>query len=141
MNSTNQQKSRGTYFAGIIGGGLGGLAAGAKLARAGQKILFFEQNTSIGGCARVVQGDNFGYEFSLHQLCGFEKGNLLREIFDEFGPSNGSLLIQRFPSIALQLGRSMSHYPMTPAKPPRSSGRSFPVKKEVSESSSVCWPY
>lgn len=84
-NFTDQQKSSGNYYAIIIGGGLGGLAAGAKLARAGQKILLIEQNTSIGGCARVVQGENFVYEFSLHQLCGFEKGNLLREIFDEFG--------------------------------------------------------
>lgn len=77
--------SEGSYFAVIIGGGLGGLTAGAKLARAGQKILLIEQNSNIGGCARVVRGENFVHEFSLHQLCGFEKGNLLREIFDEFG--------------------------------------------------------
>jgi all-trans-retinol 13,14-reductase len=85
MQSADQQKSVADYSVVIIGGGLGGLAAGAKLARAGQKILLIEQNTNIGGCARVVRGENLVYEFSLHQLCGFEKGNLLREIFEEFG--------------------------------------------------------
>ncbi len=69
----------------IIGGGLGGLAAGAKLAREGKQVLLIERNPTIGGCARVVPGRHFSYELSLHELFGMEKGSLLRDIFDEFG--------------------------------------------------------
>ncbi|MBS1231661.1 MAG: hypothetical protein H6R35_499, partial [Bacteroidetes bacterium] len=35
----------------IIGAGLGGLTAGAKLAREGKKVLLIEQHTKPGGCA------------------------------------------------------------------------------------------
>jgi phytoene dehydrogenase-like protein len=85
MHSFNEQKSEARCFALIIGGGLGGLAAGAKLARSGKKVFLIEQNDSIGGFARVIHAKNFVHEFSLHQLSGFEEGNLLREIFGEFG--------------------------------------------------------
>jgi phytoene dehydrogenase-like protein len=73
------------FFAVIIGGGLGGLTAGAKLAREGKKVLLIERNPTVGGCARVIQGKQFSYELSLHELFGMEKGSLLRDIYDEFG--------------------------------------------------------
>jgi len=73
------------FSAVIIGGGLGGLTAGAMLARAGKKVLLVERNPTVGGCARVVPGKGFSYEFSLHQLFGMEQGNLLRDVFNEFG--------------------------------------------------------
>lgn len=73
-----------SFFAAIIGGGLGGLTAGATLAREGKKVLLIERNSTVGGCARVVTGGQFPYELSLHELFGMEKGSLLRDIFDEF---------------------------------------------------------
>jgi phytoene dehydrogenase-like protein len=39
----------------IIGGGLGGLTAGAKLAKEGNKILLLEQHYIPGGCATVFK--------------------------------------------------------------------------------------
>lgn len=77
-------ESRG-FFAVIIGGGLGGLTAGATLAREGKKVLLIERNPTVGGCARVIAGKQFSYELSLHELFGMEKGSLLRDIYDEFG--------------------------------------------------------
>lgn len=71
----------------IIGGGLGGLAAGAKLAREGKQVLLIDRNPAIGGCARVVPGKHFSYELSLHEMFGMEKGALFRDIFAEFGLS------------------------------------------------------
>lgn len=73
------------FFAVIVGGGLGGLTAGAKLAREGKKVLLIERNAAVGGCARVVPGKQFSYELSLHELFGMENGTLLRDIYDEFG--------------------------------------------------------
>jgi all-trans-retinol 13,14-reductase len=78
----------------IIGGGLGGLAAGAKLAREGKQVLLIERNPTIGGCARVVPGRHFSYEFSLHELFGMEKGALFRDIFEEFGLSERVELVR-----------------------------------------------
>ena len=69
----------------IVGGGLGGLTAGAKLARAGKKVLLIEMNPTVGGCARVVAGRKFSYELSLHELFGLEDGSRLRDVFSEFG--------------------------------------------------------
>ncbi|MEN8203872.1 MAG: FAD-dependent oxidoreductase, partial [Bacteroidota bacterium] len=40
-----------TYDYIIIGAGLGGLTAGAKLAKEGKKILVLEQHDRPGGCA------------------------------------------------------------------------------------------
>lgn len=85
MNSVNNFCKQDEYSVTIVGGGLGGLAAGAKLALAGRKVLVIEQNAVVGGFARLISSNDFTHEFSLHQLFGFEKENPLRDIFEEFG--------------------------------------------------------
>ena len=48
------------YDAVIIGAGLGGLTAGAILARAGRKVLLIERSNSVGGAASSYKvGDLF----------------------------------------------------------------------------------
>ena len=42
----------------IVGAGLGGLTAGAKLAREGKKVLMVEQHTVVGGCSTVFKREN-----------------------------------------------------------------------------------
>jgi phytoene dehydrogenase-like protein len=39
------------YDAIIIGSGLAGLAAGAKLSKEGKRVLLIEQHNIVGGCA------------------------------------------------------------------------------------------
>jgi phytoene dehydrogenase-like protein len=39
----------------IIGAGLGGLTAGAKLAREGKKVIVIEQHSQPGGCATTFK--------------------------------------------------------------------------------------
>ena len=39
----------------IIGAGLGGLTAGAKLAKEGKKVLVLEQHDRPGGCATTFK--------------------------------------------------------------------------------------
>ncbi|HTF76558.1 MAG TPA: FAD-dependent oxidoreductase, partial [Bradyrhizobium sp.] len=50
----------------VIGAGLGGLTAGAILARAGRKVLVIERNNSVGGAASSYKSGDLFVEGSLH---------------------------------------------------------------------------
>ncbi len=67
----------------IIGGGLGGLTAGARLAKAGQKVCLIEQHFIPGGCATVFQRGDFSMEVGLHELDGLDKDDSKVDIFRE----------------------------------------------------------
>src|SRR6201992_1318470 len=51
----------------VIGAGLGGLTAGAILARAGQKVLIIERSNSVGGAASSYKSGDLFVEGSLHE--------------------------------------------------------------------------
>ncbi|MFX0208531.1 MAG: phytoene desaturase family protein [Candidatus Hodarchaeota archaeon] len=84
MNDTKK------YDAIIIGGGLGGLTAGAKLAKEGKKILLIEQHTKVGGCAtifhRKIKGVTITLEVGLHMMNGLDReDDFKRDLFRELG--------------------------------------------------------
>ena len=60
-------EAHGNYDAIVVGGGLGGLTAGALLAKAGQRVLLLEKNDRFGGAAVTVERDGRRYELSLHE--------------------------------------------------------------------------
>jgi phytoene dehydrogenase-like protein len=51
----------------VIGAGLGGLTAGALLARAGRKVLVIERSNSVGGAASSYKSGDLFVEGSLHE--------------------------------------------------------------------------
>ncbi len=57
----------------IIGGGLGGLTAGAKLARSGKKVFLVEQHYLPGGCATVFKRKDYTMEVGLHEMDGLHE--------------------------------------------------------------------
>lgn len=62
------------YNALVIGGGLGGLTAGATLAKFGKKVLVLEQHYTPGGCATTFKRKDYVMEVGLHEMDGlFEK--------------------------------------------------------------------
>jgi phytoene dehydrogenase-like protein len=69
----------------IIGAGLGGLTAGAKLARQGKKILLLEQHDRPGGCATTFTRKDFTFEVGLHEMDGPGPGDLKVKIFRDLG--------------------------------------------------------
>jgi len=71
------------YDAIIIGAGLGGLTAGAKLTKQGKKILVLEQHYVPGGCATTFKRKDFTIEVGLHELDGFGDNDLKSQIFEE----------------------------------------------------------
>src|ERR1700760_907075 len=51
----------------VIGAGLGGLTAGAILAREGRKVLIVERSNSVGGAASSYKSGDLFVEGSLHE--------------------------------------------------------------------------
>lgn len=71
------------YDAIIIGAGLGGLTAGAKLAKEGKRVLLIEQHNIPGGCATNFKRFGSKMDVGLHEMDGLDEGDFKREIFKE----------------------------------------------------------
>ncbi len=69
----------------VIGGGLGGLTAGAKLASAGKKVLLIEQHDRPGGCATTFRRRDFTFEVGLHEMDGMDGRDMKTRIFNDLG--------------------------------------------------------
>lgn len=67
----------------IIGSGLGGLTAGAKLAKEGKKILLIEQHSIPGGCATSFKRGDYTMEVGLHEMDGPSPRDMKTRIFKE----------------------------------------------------------
>ncbi len=67
----------------VIGGGLGGLTAGAKLSKEGQKVLLIERHNQVGGCATVFKRKGYTVEGALHMMDGLDNDDYKRIMFDD----------------------------------------------------------
>ncbi len=65
----------------IIGGGMGGLSAGAHLANAGLKVLLLEQHHKVGGCCTNFTRGDFTFEVALHEMAGGGPGKNDRGLY------------------------------------------------------------
>ena len=71
----------------IIGAGLGGLTAGAKLSKEGKSVLLLEQHDRPGGCATTFKRKDFIMEVGLHEMDGLHPGDMKNRIFADLGVS------------------------------------------------------
>ncbi|MEA1876513.1 MAG: NAD(P)/FAD-dependent oxidoreductase [Bacteroidota bacterium] len=69
----------------VIGAGLGGLTAGAKLAKSGKKVLLIEQHDRPGGCATTFKKKGFTLEVGLHEMDGLHPRDMKMKIFRDLG--------------------------------------------------------
>ena len=69
----------------IIGAGLGGLTAGAKLAKEGKKVMVLEQHDRPGGCATTFKRRDFTMEVGLHEMDGLHPRDTKNRVFQELG--------------------------------------------------------
>ena len=67
----------------IIGSGLGGLTAGAKLSREGKRVLLIEQHDRVGGYATTFDRGDFILEVGLHEMVGPSPGDMETKIFND----------------------------------------------------------
>jgi len=72
----------------IIGAGLGGLTAGAKLAKEGKKVMLIEQHYIPGGCATTFKRKDFIFEVGLHEMVGFNTQSIRTKIFTDLDVFN-----------------------------------------------------
>jgi phytoene dehydrogenase-like protein len=69
----------------IIGAGLGGLTAGAKLSKEGRKVLIIEQHDRPGGCATTFWRKDYTMEVGLHEMDGLDGKDMKTRIFRDLG--------------------------------------------------------
>ncbi len=81
--STTQVSNGKTRRVAVIGAGIGGLTAGALLARRGYKVLVLDQALVPGGCASTFKRRGFTFDVGATQVAGLEAGGIHKRIFDE----------------------------------------------------------
>ncbi|WP_017318942.1 C-3',4' desaturase CrtD [Mastigocladopsis repens] len=67
----------------VIGAGIGGLTAGALLARRGYSVLILDQALVPGGCASTFKRKGFTFDVGATQVAGLEPGGIHHRIFTE----------------------------------------------------------
>lgn len=67
----------------VIGAGIGGLTAGALLARRGYRVLILDQALVPGGCASTFKRKGFTFDVGATQVAGLEQGGIHHRIFTE----------------------------------------------------------
>ena len=69
----------------VIGGGLGGLAAGVALAGHGRTVVVLERHTVPGGYAQCFQRGPYRFDISLHALNGLAPGGGVDRLYRDLG--------------------------------------------------------
>ncbi|MEQ2225140.1 hypothetical protein ILYODFUR_014502 [Ilyodon furcidens] len=96
----------------VIGSGIGGLTAGATLAKAGKKVLVLEQHDQAGGCCHTYIEKGFEFDVGLHYIGQVHENSLLRIAFDQI--TEGQLEFQElephFDTIQIGLGDQKREY-------------------------------
>lgn len=67
----------------VIGAGIGGLTAGALLAKRGYQVTVLEQAVVPGGCASTFKRKGFTFDVGATQVAGLEPGGIHHRIFEE----------------------------------------------------------
>lgn len=66
----------------VVGSGIGGLTAGAALARGGRRVLVVERHNQAGGLTQTFVRDGFRFNIGLHALGGFGAGQPNRRLVE-----------------------------------------------------------
>lgn len=69
----------------VIGAGIGGLAAGAMLARRGAMVTVLEAQDYPGGCASTFSRDGYRFDAGATVGCGFHPGGPMDELAADLG--------------------------------------------------------
>ena len=69
----------------IVGSGLGGLACGSILSKAGYKVCILEKHYQIGGCLQNFKRKGKIFDTGMHYIGSFGEGEILNKLFKYFG--------------------------------------------------------
>ncbi len=77
----------------VVGGGMGGLSAGAVLANYGFRVLLLEQHHKVGGCTTSFSRGEFNFDAALHEMTGGGAGTPLGDHLADAGVADKIELI------------------------------------------------
>ncbi len=77
----------------VVGGGMGGLSAGALLSSYGFRVLLLEQHHKVGGCTTSFSRGEFNFDAALHEMLGGPAGTPVGELLREAGVADKIELI------------------------------------------------
>ncbi|TCW41831.1 prolycopene isomerase [Laceyella sacchari] len=117
----------------IIGSGLGGLTAGALLAKAGMKVSVLEQHYVVGGCAQSFRRGTFLFDAGIHLIGGCQPGGIIHSLYEELGLSGDIEFLEVNPMFHLKLGSRHYEIPANLDQLSALMGKWFPADKEVIE--------
>ncbi|PIK49411.1 hypothetical protein BSL78_13711 [Apostichopus japonicus] len=81
----------------IVGSGIGGLAMGAIMAKAGKKVLVLEQHDQSGGCCHSFIEKGFEFDVGIHYCGELGEGTLTRVLIDQL--TDGQLVWEKVDEI------------------------------------------
>ena len=87
----------------IIGGGIGGLASAALLARTGSSVTLIEANATLGGRARTWEKGGFRFDTG-------PSWYLMPEVFDHFYRLLGTSADEQLELVDVGLSRQDHHH-------------------------------
>ncbi len=67
----------------VVGAGIGGLTAGALLAKRGYQVKIYDQAIVPGGCASTFKRSGFTFDVGATQVAGLEPGGIHHRVFQE----------------------------------------------------------
>lgn len=82
----------------VIGSGLGGLSAAARLAEEGRRVLVLERNAELGGAATVYRRGRLQIEASLHETDDLGQGEVPHGMLHRMGVA-GMVRMVRIPEL------------------------------------------
>jgi phytoene dehydrogenase-like protein len=102
----------------VIGAGIGGLVAGALLARAGRRVLVVDKHTVAGGNATVFRRRGYIFDVGLHYIGGCHAGGVIPAVlqaagagpvhFEELDPDGYDTLV--LPGRTLRVPRGLPRW-------------------------------